>query len=320
MKQKPHDTWAEDWLDFVLGLVPAGATPPTTAFKPQPWTVLKLIALAWYAPMYLRILRRFGYTDIAFVDLYSGAGLSQYSKEGVSLVLPGSSLIAASPRADRTAKAGSLKFDRLILVEGKEELLESARALLGPRGFTVGVNLETILGDPAECAERVCSLLRGRKGGHALLFVDPETLDFRFDELRGYLNRYPATDVLYLHLVSGEARADGQESARHAASSTQPVLPVSRDAAATALEKSLKDLGRRVVRIRIQAGSLAPGYYYDLVFATRLTGSGSQYADALQELADRFTRIKGDTMEKLLRTRTPIREAGRLVRQQRLDA
>ena len=97
MKAKPHDAWASEWLDFVLGLVPADANPPTIALSPQPWTVLKLIALACYTPMYLRILRGFGYGDIAFVDLYSAAGLSRYSKDGVSRVLPGSSLVAASP-------------------------------------------------------------------------------------------------------------------------------------------------------------------------------------------------------------------------------
>jgi hypothetical protein len=267
--------------------------------------------------MYLHILRKFGYTDIAFVDLYSGAGLSSYERDGVSLVLPGTSLIAASPRTGPQDAGSPPQFDRIISVEGREELVQSAEALLASRGFRPGVNLAQIVGDPTSEADRVSKLLRDRSRGHALLFVDPEHLDFRFEHLRAYLDGYDAMDVLYLHLVSGEARADGFDAVRDGSKDSPSNLGASRERAAEAFESRLVAMGRKVVRMRIYAGSLAPSYFYDLVFATRFTSTGSEYANALAELADRFTRIKGDTVADILRTRRPIRERGRTLVQRR---
>jgi hypothetical protein len=137
---KPLDRWLNEAVDHLLDLTSSGIEPPVGGFVARPWTLLKLAALHYYLPIYFNILRS-RYRRLVYVDLFGGSGVSPYSDGGLTTVVPGSALVAASRRKQ---SAGNGCFDEIICVEKDPARLLSLRDVLAGCGYREGVDLHLL--------------------------------------------------------------------------------------------------------------------------------------------------------------------------------
>jgi three-Cys-motif partner protein len=317
--RKTTDIWLNQHVDQLLDLTKGVTTLPNGAFDARSWTWLKLAALDFYFPVYLRILEPL-YDRLVFVDLFVGSGVSRYHEGGLELIAPSSALVAASYRnGGRDPRLTG--FDEVVTIEKDPMRAHALEDVLRTRGYASGSNLHSLVGDANEHPRQVLEVL-SQHGTHALVFADPEGLDLHFETIRSIVDGHKGTDLFITHLVSGAARAIvGNESpTRDAMYGTDEWRRCSTRAQYTALyERQLRTIRDIVLTIPIGGDFDASNYYYDLVFAVRETSGGSEWSDSIEKLRRRVETLSGKDVARILRTRAPAGKAGARTRQRSLE-
>lgn len=315
--QKPHDKWLNEHVDALLEISQSHSTPLGPSFHARSWTWLKLAALDYYIPIYLKILRP-RYQRLVFIDLFAGSGESLYTDGPLSLCAPGSSVVAASYR-QRSAESG-LQFDEIFCVELDPRRAAALSTSVESFGYRNGVDLRISVEDTNSQTGAIQQFL-SRPRTHALLFADPEGLDLHLSTLVSILKSHPATDVFVTHLNVGAAR--GQHPSSPARDRVYGTGAWRRchtredyTALYTGILQRLKDV---VISIPIRGDFDAPGYQYDLFFAVRKTSTGSDWTKSIDRLKYQIQSLSGEDVRRILRTRATTVVGGKKTRQALLD-
>jgi len=151
------------------------------------WTVLKLVFLKLYVPIYTWIIKR-RYSYMAYLDLFAGSGLNVF--EGYEKApIPGSPIIAWG--------FAGLSFDHLYLVEKNGD---HSRSLQHRIKLVVPSTRFTIYhkGDANEKVYDIMDEIEEFSGAHYMAFIDPFGLNVHWSTMERLLSSKVRGDLLIL--------------------------------------------------------------------------------------------------------------------------
>ena len=275
-------------------------------YGPGAWTVLKLLAVQYTVDFCLKIMAapnresgkpRQGFGSVAYIDLNAGSGLVR--PKGTKSILAGTGLIGPALSRDNPGRA----FDMHFLVEpdpGLAQALEVRVGALIPKD-----RFRVIQRGADEAVGEILDIVRSGNANFVAVF-DP----FGFNE---------GSEESWARLLRERDHGDliatfqTKMAVRHTAKSIAPLVGPSvldghedehltTEAALKAFTESVGRYRRVVQAVRIRAGDQA--YFYDLVYATRLSRTGGQWADAFGRVKARLEALDGATMKTMLNYRT----------------
>ena len=174
----------KDSIDFLKARLPYLAGPTKDIYhenmtlsesKNGPWSVIKELFLAYYAPKYHDILRRYNWIQsLVYIDLFSGPGLQRISE--FQTVFPGSPITI-----DRCLRK-EVVFDHFYLSDIEPDYIRQLREIFH--------NSEKCSFYDKDVNENVREIIRDiekmnvpGKQIHALVFIDPYALQLDWDSL-----------------------------------------------------------------------------------------------------------------------------------------
>lgn len=137
------------------------------------WSIEKYKLFGYYCDIFTNSMHKH-WNNLLYIDLFAGAGYSKIIETGV--ILRSSAMIALSVPH---------KFTKYIFCEQDHELLRALKNRV-VRDFPA-INADFIDGDCNENVETILRQIPPFKKGNTLLpfcFVDPFSLDFRFDTIK----------------------------------------------------------------------------------------------------------------------------------------
>ena len=176
MGQKKDDfTWLTERLKFLtkndsFNIINSGNTKLISTFRVGAWTMLKEMALAYYAPGYIRIMRRQSHIrQLNYLDLFAGSGI--VGLDGLSKYYLGSPLVVT--------KTITQKFDRYYFFEKDIAKTEQLERLLAGEPHVV---------KQGDCNELIDSILPqiNTHGSHSLVFIDPFAMEIKFETIKKF--------------------------------------------------------------------------------------------------------------------------------------
>ncbi len=259
------------------------------------WTALKLIGVKYWQSVYSTIipeyLRELGRDSMAYLDVMAGSGLNRIREP--DCYLAGSSILAAAvPRKP---------FDYIIAIENNKTraatLARRLRTYREPSTYRVVSESadERIADTLAELAARRAHFMafvdyQGMKGfsreSMDLLLHAPCDIWFTYfpNIKRSFvLSEYDDANLEVCRAFFGRDLVDG-------ATTYEELVGAWLD--------HLRRYREFVYPFTIQSGQ---GYYYLLVFLTRMTRGGSPYVRAAADLDRRISAIHGDFVQTVLR-------------------
>lgn len=270
---------------------------PLPTYDKGAWTGLKLICLAYYLPTYINILRK--KRRLAYVDLFSGPGLNLVGDSSVPL--PGSPLIALEhPRVAHG-------FDSYILCDKNKEYVEAlrsraARFLEGENPRIMNDQIEFHCMDANDMATKVPGILKEQAIDHALFFIDPEGLEFKWKAVTHLAEKCPFSDWIMLFPSSGIPRLLGREDSaarnlieEYFGPGNETLVPGTSEESLVSLYRgNLANLGKDV-STEIMVASAGP-FHYHLIPAVRSTDTGSPWFDSFREVKRRVESLGGNVL------------------------
>lgn len=179
-------------------------------FTYNKWTLLKLMFLQLYTPLYVSIIRH-RFAEFNYIDLFAGSGLNRL--EDTNVLVAGSPLIAPSfaPAPFSRAYLVDRDPDKIALLKKRIEYLKELSMdernrevifsdLTSTDFWSVARDANEVVGEIfKEIEQRHKELLKKRgRGCHNLIFIDPFGLDFRREALERILNSNVRSDVIIL--------------------------------------------------------------------------------------------------------------------------
>ncbi|OPY26020.1 MAG: hypothetical protein A4E28_02734 [Methanocella sp. PtaU1.Bin125] len=258
----------------------------------QPWSFLKLTCLFSYAYFtYAPIIKKNGYKNMCYVDLFSGTGLDTFEDYGGKKQhLLGSPVLMST--FDRTP------FDRCYFFENDgHELLTKRLQLLKEKGKLTS----TCKVYSSDCNESIDSLineLRDLDEAHFLLFVDPFSTEIHWSTMDKLLSmRYPHFDMLFNFNSFGINRKTSWEKYLpqfFSDESYKKCLSVPQtkrlDCYKEIYINKLKQY-KNVKTLKVIKISSGSGFYYDLIYTTRKENAG--YAKGIDHLKSIIEKMTG---------------------------
>ena len=176
------------------------------------WTLLKLLFIQLYVPLYTSIISKY-YKEFNYIDPFAGSGvniLKEEGKEGV--IIAGSPIIALSfaPKPFTKAYLNDIVPSKITLLRKRIELLKCISQNEVHRDYifskvSTEIDYDHIDANKHinrvydEIEERSKELLsKYKKGIHNLAFIDPFGLEFKRSSLERILNSKVRTDIITL--------------------------------------------------------------------------------------------------------------------------
>ena len=174
-KKKDDFTWLSERLNILtendtFDLINSGDKSLISTFKVGAWTMLKEMALAYYAPNYALILRKqFHIRRLNYLDLFAGSGI--VSLDGLSKYYLGSPLVVTKTIRQKLDKYYFFEKDAL-------KTKQLGRLLAG----------EPCLIKQGDCNDLIDSVLPeiNVPGSHSLVFIDPFAMEINFDTIKKF--------------------------------------------------------------------------------------------------------------------------------------
>jgi hypothetical protein len=270
------------------------------------WTVLKLLAVYFTLDFCRGIMAaphknsgkpRQGFGSVVYVDLNAGSGLVKI--KGTKASLAGTALIAAG----LSHKHPTRPFDYHILVEPDEAKAEALRSRLG---MLLPDERFLIIKDGADQATpRILSELGARKANFVTVFDPYGFQEGTWESWGRILSERPHGDLL--------ATFQSMLATRHTAASFAPVLAegalggladkyVTSGAALDLFLESVQRQRKVVKTARVRSGFT--GYFYDVIYATRLSNAGDDWSGIFDRLKANLEALRGVEMRTMLTHRT----------------
>lgn len=231
------------------------------------WTGLKLIALKYYIKPYLDILgpRK----TLAYLDLLAGPGLNRIGDRHVPI--PGSPLI---PMALRESKHD---FSRYLLVEQDAAYCNALKQRV--KNYPAQSKTLILCDDVNRVISKVIDSMEEDDVDHALVFIDPEGLEFHWNSLARLVKDIEC-DIIVNFPSAGVARCLGSPPthatlARFLGVQQGQVPALTSETAIQVYRQGLAGVGLNIsMEIEISSGT---GFRYHLIPAVRTTFSGSPW-------------------------------------------
>lgn len=242
------------------------------------WTTIKLLALAYFVPVYTKIIYNYRYLfpEMIYIDLLAGAGLCKVKDTGD--LVAGSAVVATT--------MNFYPFDKYLLVERD---IERANALK-KRMTTLSPNVVVFNEDCNECIDNLLDQIPSK--AHYLAFVDFEGLkDIKWKTMEQLLSR--KGDIIVTFQSSEAARVRGR--ARNSIADRQVLTELYgndswedckeegtlADCLTQKYLEQIENFREIVFSIPIRGKGV---YNYDLIFGTRRTRGGNPWLKSF----DRF--------------------------------
>ncbi|WP_254544820.1 three-Cys-motif partner protein TcmP [Halomarina pelagica] len=280
-----------------------------------PWTALKLVSLTATVDVYTSIMANNGF-NYYYVDAMSGGGI--VNLDGCDGALVGSPIIAGTvPREP---------FEKLYFVEASRDRAEALRARLDYAVDEIDAFNHTrddcvvIHGDANEVLPKLPQMIKednggtltgrnGMGGAHHLAFIDNEKYEVKFEAIRklstmlnDLLINYQETSLnrQYGRILRGDCEWDDFLAFFDKRGGVKRLeAPEDRFDFYTRLLENIDRSEYRSLQVR---GSNAYSYAYRMVYATRLTGGGSEYAQFMDGQKRKIEGITGDEIGTVLDT------------------
>ena len=174
-RKKDDYTWLSERIGYLtkndtFSQINSGDIEYIPTFRTGAWTIIKEMALAYYSPSYIRILRNQDHIRrVNYLDLFAGSGIVKL--EGLSKFYLGSPLVVT--------KAIPQKFDKYYFLEKDSAKTKQLGKLLS------GENCVIKQGD---CNEQIDSIIPDiiAPGTHSLVFIDPFAMEIKFDTIKKF--------------------------------------------------------------------------------------------------------------------------------------
>jgi three-Cys-motif partner protein len=281
-------------------------------YQTGPWTVLKLLAVYYTVDFCVRIMAaphhetgepRQGFGSVVYIDLNAGSGL--VGIKDTKAIVAGTALIGPGLSRENPTRA----FDYHFLVEpdeGRANALELRLAALLPRE-----RFRVIRKGADDAIDEIVPRLVQTNANFVAVF-DP----YGFQE---------GSEKSWARLLGGRRRGDlistfqTKLATRHTARTITPVIGagildgledshLTTSEALEAFRTSVKR-HRPVVRdVRIRAGDT--GYFYDVLYATRASRTGEDWAGAFDRVKAKLEALDGTRIRTMLKYRTLERGLG----------
>jgi len=311
-----------EWIQDNLSSLTAHSTPlqqvGETSDEPEfgAWTALKLIVLTATVDVYSKIISNNGF-DFYYVDAMAGSGITEL--EGTADTLIGSPIIAGTVAHE--------PFSKMYLIEQDSERAEALRqrldfAVENIDAFTQSRDeYEVIEGDANDILPTIPSRIRDRRGGslggsdeqggaHHLAFIDNERVEVNFDSIRDLSEVWGDLLINYqekgINREIGRIRSDEVDSwddilKFYDGDADVKNIDSPKERFELYLEK-LDQIDRPIHESVTIHGSEDHPYGYKMVYATQLTGGGSEYAEFMEYQRRKVENLTGDDIETVLRT------------------
>ncbi len=303
-------------------------------FTYNKWTLLKLLFLFLYTPLYTSIIGS-RYADMNYIDLFSGSGVNKL--EDTDIVIAGSPIIALALARIPFNHAYFNDTDgrKICMLKKRVEKLKELstknryREVIFSNISSTSVNYRTKDANEAlveifeEIDERARRLLKEKgKGCHNLIFIDPFGFEFKRESLELILKAKFRSDIIILFNSYG-AGLNAYNIIKLGRSSksldnllgTEWLDYVKQKAQEKG--KSLEDLGRnelsnmlseyyvelfrshnyvvRIVRLPLRLES----QQFDLIFACRRTNQGNRFLPAVDYIKNMLEKTDYRLVDEL---------------------
>ncbi len=262
-----------------------------------PHTALKIIALQVYADTFAKIAhgpksRSAGYDGAIYIDLFAGPGLVRCTKHG--------DVIAGSPLA---VLKNQYQFNEYIFFEKNKERALSLQNNIS--SLNLGLNTKVVTGDcNTEINQELSRLKQSYRKPLLLVFVDPEGMEIKFDTLRKISSTFRGVDYV-INFPAGTKRVAGRIE-----SGMISDIPIFSDYFGEGAPKILDRYSKGESLEEVYRNQLAEvlgkplgksvevkesenRVVYLLLFATRMTSSGSEYVRAFEAISKRLSKLSG---------------------------
>ncbi len=289
-------------------------------FTYNKWTLLKLMFLQLYTPLYTKILKH-RYAEINYIDLFAGSGVNRF--EDTDIILAGSPIIALSFAAHPFSNAYMVDTSsaKLALLERRVELLKELSAQRVHRDYIfsdiTGTEIHLFGEDANKAVHRIYDAIEERhdelletrgQGCHNLVFIDPFGFEFQRASLERILRSQVRSDILILFNSYGAGLAAYNAIHRTRSRELDKMLGENWiryvESLAKRRGKRLEDLSRtelsrmllsyytaiferhsyvvEVVRLPLRLAS----QQFDLIFACRRTRSGNRFLEGVRYIEE----------------------------------
>jgi len=316
--RQPDREWIQDKLSSLTAHSDSLQQVAKTSDEPQfgAWTALKLIVLTATVDVYTKIISNNGF-DFYYIDAMAGSGITELGGSEETLI--GSPIIAGSVAHE--------PFSKMYFIEQKKERAEALRQRLDFAVEEIDAfsqsrdELEVIEGNANDVLPELPDKIRNRRGGslggsdeqggaHHLAFVDNERIEVNFDAIRGLSEMWGDLLINYQEkginreigrIESGET--DGWDEILWFFDCDRRVKRI--DSPEERFEfylEKLDQINRSIHESVTIHGSESHPYGYKMIYATQLTGGGSEYAEFMEHQRRKVGNLTGDDIETVLRT------------------
>lgn len=317
MKQ-PDREWIQQQLSRLTAhsedLRDVGGTTDDPEFGA--WTALKLVLLTATVNVYSSIMENNNF-DFYYVDAMSGSGIVEL--DGRDECITGSPFIAGTLAHEPFSKLYFIEDDSSraqVLRERLDYAAEEIEAFRHSRDDCIVIDgdantmLPTIPDKVREEREGHLGGENGQNGAHHLAFIDNERDEVKFEALRKLESEMWGDLLINYQEVSlnrewGDIQ-DGRSSEDEFVEFFDGDCSVKRcespEDRFDLYQSKIESINRPVIRsVDIRASDRYP-YGYKMVYATRKTGSGSEYADFVEAQRRKIESLTGEDIETVLDT------------------
>ncbi len=301
MGRKP--TTDREWLtNHLAPLMDAGKTlfllsdslpSKLITYDKDYWTGLKLILERYYIPPYLNILAGRG-RRVAYVDLFAGPGLNLLGTRKVPI--PGSPLI---PLMISDSKH---QFSAFIFSDTDSAYVDALRKRVGLLKKAPPDNFTILQEDANRVVEQLPSILIKANVSHALVFIDPEGLEFRWSSMEKLVGRVNCDLIINFPSAGLNRNLHIESSAKTIRDFLGPGSDTIPDGAGEewaiqTYRRNLASIGKDVsTEIIVKSGG---AYHYHLIPAVCSTPGGSPWFKAFLDAKGKIERFSGPILEMI---------------------
>jgi three-Cys-motif partner protein len=309
-----------DWIEKYKSNVQNEEIIKLLNFKPiddsGPWSFLKL-AFLWsftyynYTPI---IGQR--YSNMYYVDMFGGSGLSHFKDySGNEQILLGSPVLMATINT-------KFPFKNCLFCESepkKHNSLENRLDILNDnKKLTCARENCKVFSDCNNEIDEIIKILRKNSGTHFLLFVDPYSTEIKWSTMEKLLSiKYPFFDMIFNFLPFGINRKMTKKSEDVIDFFGEPAfagnIEFSGEGVLDRLEsyyiqklRKFSDKIKTIKTIRIQGGTGAGGFYYDLLYTTRKENPA--WIKGIEHLKEMLEKMSGSEVNIIIDPNMPSLE------------
>lgn len=268
------------------------------------WSALKLIVLVATVDMYTTVISEH-MDDWFYIDALAGSGVSVYGEAEDSFL--GSPILAAMNASE--------PFTKMYFIEENDTKAEALKARLEAAFDHPNLSISrpecgysVYPGDANETLRRIVSDIwkvakrSGQPSFNHLTFIDNQGLNLRWDGLR-QLAPKPTGDFLINFPTSNVRRAANHEDSETALTEFYGgemwKEAEGREGLLEAYQTRLSSV-EKTEQVVTNIDSGTKNYHYDMIYATRETGGGSDYINAIRYVREFVEAVDGADVEQML--------------------